>query len=94
MIKTCYNCLPLALLLLSIGILETKHKSKALLSTFLAWFPLFLRDGFTFVFAYKKREPLFLANFCNFPLKRELDLFTVKRMCVKIQKIMSCKTKL
>ena len=27
------------------------------------------------------------------PFKMELDLFTLKEMCVKMQRIMSCKTK-
>ena len=64
MIKTCHQRWFLVLLLLSIGILETKHKCTSLLSAYLAWiFHYFCVMVFVLLLAIKKESRLILGNF-------------------------------
>ena len=73
MIKTYHKSSFLVLLLLNLGILETKHKCATLLSTDLAWnFHYFCVRLFVLCSATKKRElpysRKFLYNILNFSI--------------------------
>ena len=64
MIKTCHKRSLLVLLLMNLGILETKHKCITLLSTDLAWiFDYFCVRLFVLFSSIKKRAALFSEIF-------------------------------
>ena len=64
MIKTCHKRSFLVLLLLNLGILETKHKCTTLLSTDLAWiFDYFYLRVFVLFSPLKKESRLILGHF-------------------------------
>ena len=63
MIKTYRKSLCLVLLLLNLGIFETKKMHKTSFDWFSMDLPLFPREDFCVVFAYKKESCLVLGNF-------------------------------